>query len=81
MYEQGIVTGDLNGEGRGGIKGSKGSWVTLVFVLSHWAEENSSDLTWRRREVEGLKGDLKKHWLEMPVRYINGCVHLYRRVF
>lgn len=80
MYEQGIVTGGLNGEGRGGIKGSKGSWVALVFVLSHWAEETSSDLTWRR-EVEELMGDLKKHCLEMPVRYINGCVQLYRRMF
>jgi hypothetical protein len=28
--------------------------------------------------VEEWMGDLKKHWLERPVRYINGCVQLYR---
>lgn len=65
MYGQGIVTDGLNGEGRGGIKASMGSLVTLVFVLSHLTEEASRDLTWRSREVEEQMGHLKKHWVEI----------------
>lgn len=66
MYGQGIVTDGLNGEGRGGIKASMGSLVTLVFVLSHLTEEASRDLTWRSREVEEqMGGHLKKHWVEI----------------
>lgn len=60
--------------GRGGIKGSKGLWVILVFVFSYWVEEISSVFIWRGREVEEWMGDLKKYWLERFVRYINGCV-------
>lgn len=38
--------------------------MILVFVLSHWAEETSSALTWRGREVEEWMGDLKIHkWM------------------
>lgn len=55
--------------------------MTLVLILSHWEEETSRVLTWRRREVGEQMGDLKKHWLEMDVRYINGCAQLYRCVF
>lgn len=64
-----------------GFKGRTESQVTLVFVLSHWAEAISGDLLWRRRDVEEQMGKSeRKHWLEMPIRSINRVGQLHRRV-